>query len=185
MGIKTRYTVQELCQLWALTPEEVAQLAADLDMPVFLPAAFDKRGDYLHFHDGVDRATGRLGTRLLDAVGEGEDQHGVARALSGGQLAWKWAPIRDEFYACHIRAPAVRAVEKQRSDLAKRANALESTRENNTLLKMVLGMARAKYDYKSSVDRQACTGDKAGSIPSDTEVTPATVRKLLAKAEES
>lgn len=63
------------------------------------------------------------------------------------------------------------------------------TKERESLLKMVLAMAVAKYGYDPECTRDKACGNKAGSIPSDLEshglgLHPDTIRKYLREAYE-
>ncbi len=67
-------------------------------------------------------------------------------------------------------------------------NAL-SLSERGSLLKMVLGMAIAKYDYDGEASRNTATGSNSGSIAADLEsvgltLSPDTIRKFIKMAEE-
>ncbi len=57
--------------------------------------------------------------------------------------------------------------------------------ERNTLLKLVYGIAKLKYDYDPKKTKNSCTGNNAGSIPADFEtldikIDGDTIRKHLA-----
>ncbi len=59
--------------------------------------------------------------------------------------------------------------------------------EKSTMLKMILGMAIAAYDYKPGIEKNGFTGGKKGSIAYDLEkfgfnIDKGTVRKYLKKA---
>lgn len=66
-------------------------------------------------------------------------------------------------------------------------NMAAATTERNTLYKIILGMAMAKYDYNPESRRNSATGENAGSISADLEkvglsVDPDTIREHLKAA---
>lgn len=88
-----------------------------------------------------------------------------------------------------VRTDAIREFEKSQiqSDTSQKDPDAISESERNTVLKLILGMAAAKYGFNHNSPRNAASGDNAGSISADLEslslkIDSDTVRKYLQEA---
>ena len=88
-----------------------------------------------------------------------------------------------------IRTEAIRDFEEflRQAETPQKDSESISESERNTVLKLIFGMAAAKYGFNHNSTRNAATGDKAGSISADLEslslnIDSGTVRKYLQEA---
>ena len=112
----------------------------------------------------------------------------VSRAVEVGQLS---DPITPRAFARWAKKISIEIPDELRDQVSSTGLTQQSAREMEriSLLKIILGMAIAKYEYKPGADRNTATGKNRGSITSDLQIQgldldPDTIRGYLKKAVE-
>jgi hypothetical protein len=149
----------ELAKRWKLPIEHLLLLALDKKLTLFL---YQERGGYTPIPNNILRQILYYGRALY------QSRNIYLKEL----LITK--KERDRF--------------ERENKIAKQSTS-QITAERETLLKILLGMAIAAYQFDPAAKRNAATGSNRGSIATDLEdlgltVDPDTIRKYLAEAVE-
>jgi hypothetical protein len=152
------FFITELAKRWGLPVEHLLLFALDKKLTLLF---YGKRGGYVS----------ASGTILRQILQRGQASYRERDIYPNELLITK--NERDRF--------------EQENGIAKQSASQVTAAERETLLKILLGMAIAAYQFDPVAKRNAATGSNRGSIAADLErlglaVDPDTIRKYLAEA---